>query len=101
MRISGNDGRMRGRIKACKSGEVFREKEIVQRSIVELVQSTDGYILKNDETVAMGEVVKTVLIEGKQVLLVIPANEESIAPCVTSRKNLFLDSPFLVTDKQV
>ncbi len=86
LRISGSDGRMRGRIKACKPGKVFRVNEIVQRSIVELVQSTDGYILQNDETVAMGEVVKTVLMEGKQVLLVTPADGQSSAPWQTCSK---------------
>ncbi len=86
LRISGNDGRMRGRIKDCKPGEVFRVEEIVKRSIVELVVSTDGYVLKNEEMVAMGEVVKTVLLEGRQVLLVTPASSESSAPWQTCTK---------------
>lgn len=70
LRMTNNDGRFQGRLEIKELGTVVNVAEILKESPVEIVQSLDGYVLGSDEEVRLGEKLKTVLLKGKQTLLV-------------------------------
>jgi hypothetical protein len=70
LRITGNDGRFQGRVQLGNSGETIAVGEIIAQTEIDEVQSMDGQALANDETMVIGEKIKTVLLEGKRILLV-------------------------------
>jgi hypothetical protein len=75
LRLGGNDGRMRGGLKLGAENSVVKVGEICSHPQVDAVRSTDGNLLGNEERVILGEKIKTVLLEGKSVLLVMPAKD--------------------------
>jgi len=75
LRMSGNDGRFQGRIQLKDIGETMGIGEIVSTTEIEEVQSIDGHVLANDETLIIGEKIKTVLLDGKRKLLVYREND--------------------------
>ncbi len=77
LRLSGNDGRMKGGLKIGNVNSVSRVSEICAHPEVDAVKSLDGIALKEDELVIMGEKAKTVLLNGKSVLLVVPSEGEA------------------------
>jgi len=78
LRLTGNDGRIKGKIKFPVPKNVLSVKEILDNSPVDKVQSLDGDILLEDEKVIIGEKVKTVFLDFKRVLLVYKKfNEET------------------------
>ena len=72
LRLSGNDGRVRGGLMLGPVNSVSRVCEIYAHPYVEEVRSLDGHSLQDEEMVELGEKIKTVLLDGKAVLLVMP-----------------------------
>lgn len=75
LRLSGNDGRFRGKISIASPGETVSVAQICANSYITRVKSrADGRLLQPHELVELGEVVKAVLIDQEAVLLVSPLN---------------------------
>lgn len=73
LRLSGNDGRFRGKLAVGEPGQALTVGEICVRSYITRVRSKeDGRVLAADELVEIGEVVKAVLIDREAVLMVRP-----------------------------
>ncbi len=90
LRLSGNDGRFRGKISIAEPGQVIPVKEILKRSYITKVRNkNDGRVLDENELVEIGEVVKAVLIDREAVLLVKPniAEGGTSAPWRTCSKD--------------
>lgn len=76
LRLSGNDGRFRGKLEIGNDNDVLAVREIIAHESVDEVRSLEeGYLLGGGELVRLGEKVKTVLMGGKSVLLVSPAGD--------------------------
>lgn len=73
LRLSGNDGRFKGKITVKSQAGVLTVKELLERTAVERVQSVDGDYLGPADTVHVDPHIKCVLLEHRQVLLVCPA----------------------------
>jgi len=96
LRLSGNDGRFRGKLKIKPENEVASVSEILAKSQmnirVDMVKSLEaGHTLEESELVRLGETVKPVLIGGKSVLLVNPAVADQEAAWITLSKNQLKD----------
>ena len=76
LRLSGNDGRFKGKIKIKTEHDVITVKDICARANIDLVKSLEGTILGAEDLIRLGETVKTVLLEGKAVLLVFPTGKK-------------------------
>jgi hypothetical protein len=76
LRLSGNDGRFRGKYQLEHPDTAVTVKHIYDKTLVDLVRSIGGKILNNDEKVKLGEKIKSVLMDGKRVLLVSPYDKE-------------------------
>lgn len=73
LRLTGNDGRFKGKLHIPSRNGVTTVKEI--RSFgIDLVRTLDGVLLNENENVHVGEWVKLVLLDNKGVLLVVPGN---------------------------
>ena len=70
LRLTGNDGRVKGKIYFPIPGEMLTVKEILEYSDIDIVQSLDGNILNENEVIKLGEKVKCVFLNFKKVLLV-------------------------------
>lgn len=86
LRLSGKDGRLRGKLKVNAPTGFITAGEIKQQSGVEVVQSTEGQIIADDELIYLGETIKAVMLNGKTTLLVFP-NEHEDAKWQTCTKN--------------
>jgi len=75
LRMSGNDGRFQGRTKLKDIGETMDVGSIIAGTEIEEVQSIDGHVLTDDDTLIIGEKIKTVLLDGKRKLLVYREND--------------------------
>ncbi len=73
LRMSGNDGRMRGGLEIAAENSIVKVSDICAHPHVDSVKSLDGNVLRSDELVILGEKVKTVLRNKESVLLVIPS----------------------------
>lgn len=78
LRLSGNDGRFKGKLRIPTQNGTATVTEIHEFGI-DLVKTVDGIPLKQNEQVHVGDHVKLVLLEGKSVLLVVPGNGTGIA----------------------
>jgi len=92
LRLSGNDGRFRGKLKIKAENEVASVSEILVKSRmdipIDIVKSLEaGHTLKENELVRLGETVKPVLMGGKSVLLVTPAVADQEAAWTTLSKS--------------
>lgn len=74
LRLSGNDGRVRGKLLVEGVGGAASVRDIRSGAPVDEVRSLGGEILNDAELVRLGEKVKAVYMEGRQVLLVAPAD---------------------------
>ncbi|MCR4419620.1 MAG: hypothetical protein QHH27_09645 [Clostridia bacterium] len=72
LRLSGNDGRVRGKLQVESEAGVATVREILRQARVSRVQSLDGRVLGNDELIRLGDRVKAVMLGGEPVLLVTP-----------------------------
>ena len=77
LRLTGNDGRFKGKYKINSAGNVATVEEIIAQTNIEMVKAIDGTVLKADEAVYLGEKVKSVLLDHRCVLLVAPAEKAS------------------------
>ncbi len=75
LRLSGNDGRLKGGLVIAADNGRATVGEICSHPHVDEVQSLGGVALPDEELVLLGERVKTVLLDGKAVLLVEPLQE--------------------------
>lgn len=76
LRLSGSDGRLRGKLQYSGSDEVTSVGELRRQTGVDLVKSLDGrHIMADDEQVRLGETLKGVMLLGQQVLLVYPTEK--------------------------
>ncbi len=73
LRLSGNDGRLKGHLRIEAANGWAKVGEIRSHRDVDEVRSFNGSPLTEEETVQLGDRVKTVLLDGKSVLLVVPA----------------------------
>jgi hypothetical protein len=74
LRLSGNDGRLKGRLEIADVAGWAAVSDICSHADVDEVRSLNGTALKGGERVKLGEKVKAVLLEGKSVLLVVPVD---------------------------
>jgi hypothetical protein len=89
LRLSGNDGRMKGGLKIVGENSLSKVSEICAYPEVDVVRSMDGKVLKGEELVIIGDKAKTVLLDGKSVLLVVPSEGEAdVAPWRTCPRQL-------------
>jgi hypothetical protein len=77
LRMSGDDGRVRGGLEIAAADGVVTVGEILARTYVDEVRTLDREPLRADDPVRLvGEKIKAVLQDGKAVLLVIPVQGE-------------------------
>ena len=72
LRLSGNDGRLKGCLNVAADKGWISVAELRAHGDVDEVRSIEGSELAGDELVRLGGKVKTVLLEGKAVLLIEP-----------------------------
>lgn len=77
LRMSGNDGRLKGFLEFAQPYRMLRVAELLQHPVVDVVRSVTGEALRDEDLVALGEKPKTVLLEGESVLLVAPPQSPS------------------------
>jgi hypothetical protein len=77
LRLSGNDGRLRGRLKIESINDEVSVSDIKSQTIVNIVQSLDGQMLNDYDLVRLGEKVKAVLMGGKVVMPVYPTGSNN------------------------
>lgn len=70
LRLTGNDGRIRGKIRFPLPGNVLTVKEILDNSTIDEVRDLGGELISKDEKVILGEKVKTVFLDYNEVLLI-------------------------------
>ena len=75
LRLSGNDGRFKGKF-AIPSRDGAASVEEIKRLKVDSVQTFDGDVLGDDQLVAVGDECKLVLLGGEAVLLVTPTSDD-------------------------
>jgi hypothetical protein len=80
LRLSGNDGRFRGRLKIGNINDVVTVRDIKSQAGVHIVKSLKDYRLQDHDSVRLGEKVKAVLMDGKTVLLVCPSGSDNGGP---------------------
>ncbi len=81
LRLSGNDGRIRGKLQLENENCITEVASICSRPEVASVQSLAGQILGNAERITLGEKVKTIFLDNKPVLLVAPLETPSNQAC--------------------
>lgn len=70
LRMTGNDGRFQGKMKLQEAGQTVRAGDLLHRPDIEEIRSLDGYVLKDEEMLVLGEKIKTVLLDYKRILMV-------------------------------
>jgi hypothetical protein len=88
LRLSGNDGRFRSWHRFNGGYGYIKVKELCSYDAVDMVQSTEGTILPEEETIALIPQVKTVLLHDKAVVL------------VWKNENTSLETPWHIVPKQ-
>lgn len=74
LRLSGNDGRVKGKLTFPIPGDTLTVEQILANSDVDQVQSLDGELLDAEQKVKLGEKVKAVFLNYQKVLLVYSDN---------------------------
>ncbi len=70
LRLTGNDGRFKGKHKLNASKKTATVKEILEDTTIEIVRTQDGFILDDTESITLGDKLKSVFLDHKSVLLV-------------------------------
>ncbi len=70
LRLTGSDGRIRGKITFPSLGNVLTVRDILDNSTIDEVRSLEGDLISKEEKVILGEKVKTVFLDYKEVLLI-------------------------------
>ena len=68
LRLSGTDGRFKGKLKIKSDTNIISVGEILLQTSVDAVKSLDGTVLEVNELVKLGDTLKAVLMEGKCIL---------------------------------
>ncbi len=68
LRLSGNDGRLKGKLKIRCENNTATVGEILAQTVVDMVCSLDGTVLREDEPIYVADWVKAVLKDGKYIL---------------------------------
>ncbi len=76
LRLTGNDGRIKGKMKFPIPGNTLTVKQILENSDIDKVQSIEGQVLGESENIRLGEKVKAVFLDYSKVLLVYSATDE-------------------------
>lgn len=76
LRLGGNDGRMKGAVKVPGNKEVVTARELTALAEVDVVATLNGAPVAEDDLVRLGEKSKTVMCNGKAVLLVAAAEAD-------------------------
>lgn len=76
LRLTGNDGRVKGKVYFPFDKNVLTVKGILENSDIDEVRCLDGDALKGNEEVKLGEKVKCVFLDYKKVLLVYSNSED-------------------------
>lgn len=87
LRLSGNDGRFKGKLRIPSPNGTATVTKIRDFGI-DVVKTPDGTLLEENENVHVGESIKLVLLEGKAVLLVVPGKSISGAAWKAADKKL-------------
>ena len=74
LRLSGNDGRLKGQIHFAPDERILSVAKLCERVEIDAVRTHDGINLTGNQMVRLGNKVKTVLLEGKSLLLVSSAD---------------------------
>jgi len=90
LRLTGNDGRFKGKLRIPSRNGTATVKEIRAFGI-DAVQTLEGAVLNESEAVHVGEWVKLVLMDGKAVLLVVPAGNASGPVWSAAGRKIFRD----------
>ena len=77
LRLGGNDGKMRGSLDLPAENGVITVDDILSHPAVDVVRTLEGVSLEGSERVRLVDKVKTVLVGGKMVLLVLPDGDVS------------------------
>lgn len=89
LRLSGNDGRMKGGLKIpANNGIISVAAMISSFAEVDVVRSVTGETVGEDDLVKIDEKAKTVLLDGLSVLLVTPSPDGSVTWQTVHRKQL-------------
>lgn len=81
LRLSGNDGRIRGKLQLENENNIAEVVRVCSRPEVDSVQSLAGQLLGAGERILLGAKVKTVFLDYKPVLLVTPLETFSEVTC--------------------
>ena len=77
LRLSGNDGRFKGKLKIKAENDLITAGDICLQGNVDMVKCLeDGIILQDDDMIVLGDHIKPVWMYGKSVLPVYVINEE-------------------------
>ncbi len=68
LRLSGNDGRLKGKLKIRCENNTATVGEILAQTVVDTVMSLGGAVLREDEPIYVADWVKAVLKDGKYIL---------------------------------
>ncbi|MHC1697285.1 MAG: hypothetical protein AB9919_04290 [Geobacteraceae bacterium] len=79
LRLGGNDGKMRGSLSIPATNGVASVEDILRHSEVDVVRNLEGVSLAPEERVRFVDKVKTVLMGGKFVLLVLPDDANAVS----------------------
>lgn len=77
LRVSKNDGRLKGKIKLKSKNDMETVGYIRSNTVIERVKDIEGNELKDEELVALGEHLKAVYLDGKSTLLVFSKYDET------------------------
>jgi hypothetical protein len=86
LRLSGNDGRLKGWFDISTRDGVARVADILAQCRISGVRSMSGELLAPEELVAVGEKPKAVFLTGKPYLMVSPAAEAGTVRWQTSSR---------------
>ncbi|MGI6467768.1 MAG: hypothetical protein GXZ09_05380 [Syntrophomonadaceae bacterium] len=75
LRMSGNDGRFRGKIEIEPAWTAITVASLIERTHVDEVHTTSGLRLPDNELILLGETVKPVLLNGRCIQLVYPTGK--------------------------
>jgi len=80
LRLSGNDGRFKGKVKINSETGVVSAGEICAAAAIDIVKSLEeGIVLKDDDLIVLGDTVKAILMAGQAVLPVSPIKPEGLS----------------------
>lgn len=88
LRLGGNDGRFKGKIKLHDLNEVMTVKELLQRTSIEGVQSIAGDLLEPADMIHVDTEIKTVLLGHRRVLLVRRAEQDKTRWALCGKQQL-------------